>query len=160
MLNLTDLSFADEIATLRYDVRHNVADLPTTTEFPLTLRVDTRTGAVTGALTLDGLEEPGLDEAVSKLATWCERTGAALRATRRLPESALPLFERTRFDEAALLPWQRVLYQQMLADLRGMPEENFSAYFKALKADHHPLVLLGDVLDSARAKVERERAVD
>lgn len=157
MLNLLDMKLVNETATLRYEVIHNVAALRTNLEFPLELNVNTRTGKVAGSLTLDELEAPTLNLAISKMATWCERMGAALRAVRRQPDCEFPLFERTRFELETAPAWQQVLYADVLENLRSRPDDEISGYYNELSAANHPLVLISGALDAARATVERER---
>jgi hypothetical protein len=158
MLTLEHMSLEGEVASLRYELRHNVAALSTTIDFPLHLKVNTRTGEVLeGSLVVNELKAPDLDTAIGKLATWLERLGAAARAVKRQEGAGFPVFEHTGFDFNALTSWQRVLYEQMLNDLRGIPTDEFSSYFRRLRAENHPLVLISDALDIARTTVMHER---
>ena len=165
MLELKGVAMADiphvgSVVTLKYKVVHNVSSLRTSLTLPLSLELNLDTNKVKAALDISGIEADSVDEALDRLANWCDRSAEALRERARKPGIELPVFNRLSFDYETLTTWQKQLYDQVVADLEALPEDEEGEYIKRLHAEHHPLVFLRDALECARAAVADKREAD
>ncbi|KVP75288.1 hypothetical protein WJ96_05895 [Burkholderia ubonensis] len=155
MLELKDIRLDAQNVSLVYNVRHNVGRLRTTLKQDLKLQVDVNTGKVTGALHLTELEADSLEGAREKMAIWCDRMAAALRATRR-KDGELPLYERRSFDLADHPLWLQQEYARLVeAYVNARTEEDHEAIKLWLK--DHPMTLVSDMVESAECVAERIR---
>ncbi|RQR65458.1 hypothetical protein DIE18_03125 [Burkholderia sp. Bp9125] len=147
----------DTVVTLTYDAVHNVAGLRTMLTLPLTVKMNLTTSKVAATLDVFGVEADTVDAALDQLATWCERSAEAIRERARKPGVELPVFTRLSFDYDTLAPWQKQLYDQVVADLVAMPDDWTGDFITRLHEERHPLVFLRDALESARAAAAQVR---
>lgn len=159
MLNLKKIEYKAPFVVLDYTVQHAVGALPTVLEQDLQLRVHSETGAVHGELVFSDLSATGVEAARLKLAQWCERMGAALRASqlRQTTDVSLPIYQRARFLKEALLPYQRELYDSLVDRLGTVPEDEASALIAQCAADHHPLTMIPDAIAFACKEADERR---
>jgi len=162
MLELKGITMADNphgggVVTLKYEVVHNVSSLRTRLTLPLSLQLNLDTNKVKAALDVSSVEADSVDEALDRLANWCDRSAEALRERARKPGIDLPVFTRLSFDYEKLTTWQKQLYDQVVADLGALPEDEEGEYIKRMHAEHHPIVFLRDALECARAAVANAR---
>ncbi|KVP17120.1 hypothetical protein [Burkholderia ubonensis] len=155
MLDLTDVRLNERTVSLVYNVRHNVGRLRTTLEQDFKLEVDLHTGKVKGALYMTDLEADSLEGAREKMAVWCDRMAAALRAARRQSgDVPLPLYERQSFDLASQPLWLQQEYARLVeAYVNAKTEEDHEAIKRWLMG--HPMNLVGDMVESAQCEAER-----
>lgn len=153
MLELTGLSLADGKALLAYNVRHNVGRLRTTLEQTLELRVDVATGKVTGVMHVTDLEADSVEAARVKLAFWCERLAAALRAPRP-KDGDLPLYERRSFKLADQPLWLQQEFSRLVQAYVAAKTEDDLAAIKFWLKDH-PMNLVSDMVEFAQCEAER-----
>lgn len=123
MLNLKHLTHADNKIKATYEVVHGGGDeFNTTLTQDLNIDICERTGAVQAELHLISLTAPNLDEAVAKMAIWCERMAEALRVPRKVVASA-PVFAKDweAVKEGVSTPlgltWERLQAQMGAAGL-------------------------------------------
>ncbi|MEX3983950.1 hypothetical protein AB4Y45_33735 [Paraburkholderia sp. EG287A] len=150
----------DDVATLSYDVEHDA--FGTTVTLPLTItlpvRQPIREPKVTASLVVANAEGETIEAALNKLATWCERSAAGIRESARKEKADLPLFTRLTFEYETLLPWQKTLYDKLVADLKHMANEGEQRdYLRQQREQHNPIMYLHDAADCARAEADRER---
>ncbi|WP_126223360.1 hypothetical protein [Burkholderia ambifaria] len=159
-ITMGDTPLVDSVVTLKYEVVHNVSSLRTRLTLPLSLQLNLDTNKVKAALDVSCVEADSVDEALDRLANWCDRSAEALRERARKPGIELPVFTRLAFDYETLTTWQKQLYDQVVADLGALPEDEEGDYIKRMHAEHHPIVFLRDALESARAAVANAREAD
>ena len=145
----------EDVATLTYDVEHSA--FGTTVTLPLTLKLALPQGKVAASLVVANAEGETVEAALNKLATWCERGAAGIRQSARRENGDLPLFTRPSFEYEALLPWQKTLYDKLVADLMQLSDDDARDYIRRLREAHNPILLVHDALDCARADVYRAR---
>lgn len=153
MLEMTGFNLKDGHAELTYNVRHNVGRLRTTLEQTLALQVDIATGKVRGALHVTDLEADSIDAARTKLAVWCDRLAAALRAPQRKPGD-LPIFERRPFDLASKPLWLQQEYARLVHAYATADTDEDLAAIKLWLADH-PMNLVSDMVEFAQCAADR-----
>lgn len=165
MLKLTAMkvvenSQTDDVVEMQYEVVHNVAAQRTILTLPLSLKMNIETGVIVAAMEVAGVEAPGFDAALDKMATWCERAAWGIRQATRKPGADLPLFERKEFDPAALPSWLKVLYERTHEDLLALPDGDESkTYWERLYAEHNPLIYIHDALECLRCEIGELRDV-
>lgn len=93
MLDLKDIEKTNGGIRAVYTISHSDVASGTLLEQELHLVIDPRTGAVSGRLDVDGLTGATMDEAVDRLAAWCERLARGLREPRKVVAS-VPVYER------------------------------------------------------------------
>lgn len=145
----------DDVATLTYDVEHGA--FGTTVTLPLTLRLTVPYAKVSASLVVANAEGETVEAVLDKLATWCERGAAGIRESARKTGADLPLFTRPAFEYETLLPWQKTLYDKLVADLMPLSDDDARDYIRRLRAEHNPILFVHDALDCARAAVYRAR---
>jgi hypothetical protein len=155
MLELMGCSLKDGQAELTYNVRHNVGRLRTTLEQTLVLKVDVETGKVRGVMHVTDLETDSVDAAREKLATWCERLAAALRAPQR-KAGDLPLYERRAFNLADQPLWLQQEFARLVQAYATAETDVDRAAIK-LWLSGHPMNLVSDMVEFAQCEAERLR---
>ncbi|MBK3780315.1 hypothetical protein G3A43_08595 [Paraburkholderia aspalathi] len=163
MLNLTAMQMEEnqhreKVVTLKYDAAHSNGR--TTVTLPLTLKLNLSREKISAAMEVTGIEAESIEAALDAVASWCERGAAAIRESVRKEGADLPLFTREPFCYDALPSWEKLLYDKIVADLLALPDDDASAYISRLKEERHPLLLVHDALDCARAAVYRAREED
>lgn len=153
MLKLTGFSLKDSQARVTYTVRHNVGRLRTSLEQQLELRVDLSTGKVQGALHVTDLEADNIEAAREKLAVWCDRLAAALRAAERTPGD-LPLYERRPFDLSNQPLWLQQEFGRLVQAYATAEIDDDRDAIKLWLKDH-PMNLVSDMVEFAQCAAER-----
>ena len=155
MLILKSIEFSEPYVAITYCVRHNTGALRTTLEQDMTLKVNTATGKVTGQLILADLETDSIENARFKLAEWCDRMAAALRAAVRKEGADLPVYERGEFEVNALPPHLKLLYQEAVTAFATEGEAEMGAVREKLIAEKNPLIYVPNALATAEAEACR-----
>lgn len=152
MLTLQSMTMVGEAVHLSYVVRHNVGQLATTLEADLQLKVNPHTGATTASLDLGELDAESLEAARARLAVWCERMAAALRAPVRQPTASLPVYEPVPFAPEQLSPFEHEAYEALVARFVRLGDASaMREVAAALPTARHPLVLVRGAIDHALA---------
>ena len=153
MLELKDLRLGERTASVVYNVIHNVGRLRTTLEQDFKLEVDLHSGKVKGALHLTDFQADNLEAAREKMAVWCDRMAAGLRAAKR-KEGDLPLYERPSFELASQPLWLQQEYARLVeAYVSAKTEDDHEAIRRWLEG--HPMNLVGDMVESAQCEAEQ-----
>lgn len=161
MLKLTNLQHTENHMKAVYEVIHGGGDeFKTTLTQNLHVSICSKTGAVDAEFHFTELKAPSMDEALAKLAIWCDRMAAALREPRKVVAS-VPVFEkdweavRDENSSPMGLTWERL--QALLSgagmtaeDIReGSDELHEHEYIRCPQVDvkYLPLTHLDDVPD-------------
>lgn len=149
MLKLKKVELTEAGLESTYDVIHNVSHLPTTLSQDLELVVNPETGKVHGRMVLDNLSADSLEDAIEKMAEWCDRIAAGLRQPRKVICMA-PMYGRIPFEKEQMLPSHQSMFDALAADLKTCTSfDEIRERIRALVAAKHPLVYVSGALDSA-----------
>lgn len=149
MLKLKHVALTETGLASTYEVVHNVGLLPTTLTQDIELVVNPETGKVTGRMAIEDLSADSLEDAIEKMAEWCDRLAAGLRQPRKVV-CATPVFARVPFDPDRLQACHREMYDALVARLKTCNSlGEIREHTRELVESKHPLIYVSGAIDRA-----------